>query len=44
MYSLEQNPDTVAFHMSQHLDVFSLSEYYISYQFIVTYYMEQNPS
>jgi hypothetical protein len=36
MYSLEQNPDIVAFHMSQHLDVFSSCEYYVSCQFILT--------
>ena len=36
MYSLEQNPDTVAFHMSQRLDAISSSEYYVSYQFIVS--------
>jgi len=37
MYSLEQNPDIVAFHMSQHLDVFISCEHYVSSQFILTY-------
>ena len=35
MYSLEQNPHIVAFHMSQHLDVFTSCECYVSFQLYV---------
>jgi hypothetical protein len=38
MYSLEQNPDFVAFHMSQHLDVFSSCVYYVRFSsYLLTY-------